>query len=741
MVSVESKILEQFDDNFLVCTVCSERYRNAKILPCLHSFCEQCIHKLVQKSGGKNLPCPVCRRVHDLPEGASSVQTNVFVNELVVLLGKRDKETNYVQKCGGCQQGSVTTYCIDCAVGLCDNCTLPHKQLPCTKSHHVMSLQAYEAAMIADIASVQPPVYCSSHPDNQLKFYCDSCDIPICLECTVINHKITEHNYRYLNDAAEQYTTDLTKMTCILAEKEKDAKESKEKVQQMTELLENRFSQEEHKLNAHIERVVAEITAKIRVNGAELLQALNDLFSERKQNLHAQMKELEIAENDVKHARDFATNLMNYGNATQLMFTKKGMTSQIKKLIKLETQQDPTEDDYIEFQSSDDFCETKTLGVILHNKYNFEIRDVPEYVRIREDASVTLATSDGTMVDFLALNQKFQCAIKTPSNTTEEMKVTDNKDGTCCLAYQAKVEGVHELTVLVNNKSVQGSPVKINAIPTKGLMGNYGGKGSGLGQFNSPWDVLIASDGNVLVCDSKNNRLQLLTLDGKHKQIIQFTGFNEPFCPRCVAESQDCNYFITDSNNKQVVVCNSNFELIRCFGNGQLTYPAGICINPVNGRVYVVDNNSHYIRIYNQDGGYIQSFGSQSGGDCQFIYPHGITSDSQGNVIVADNWNHRIQVLTGEGEFLFKFGSRGNSDGQLQYPRGVATDTEGYVYVSDYNNNRVQKYDSHGQFVCRIDSPTDGLSSPRGICVTNDKPFGKVVVADTGNNCIKVFAQ
>ncbi|XP_006822974.1 tripartite motif-containing protein 2-like [Saccoglossus kowalevskii] len=384
MASVESEIREEIDENFLVCTVCSERYRNAKILPCLHSFCEQCIDKLLEKSGGKGIPCPVCRRVHDLPEGASSVQPNIFVNELVVLLEKRDKETNYVQKCGGCQQGSVTTYCIDCAVGLCDNCTLPHKQLPFTKSHDVMPLQAYEATKSTDIVSIkdEPPVICSNHHGNQLKFYCDTCNIKVCAECAALNHRLPEHNYRYLKDATKQYTIYLTKMADILAEKEKDAKESKKKVQHVTELLENRFSEEEHKLNTRIERVVAEITAKIRENEAELLQEMNKVFSERKQNLHAQMKELEIAENDVKHARDFATNLMNYGNATQLMFTKKGMTSQIKKLIKLETKQDPTEHDYIEFQSSDDFCKTKTLGVILHNKYNFEIKDVPKYGRI-----------------------------------------------------------------------------------------------------------------------------------------------------------------------------------------------------------------------------------------------------------------------------------------------------------------------------------------------------------------------
>ncbi|XP_006815101.1 tripartite motif-containing protein 2-like [Saccoglossus kowalevskii] len=617
MATAESKILEEIDDNFLVCTVCSERYRNAKILPCLHSFCEQCIHKLVQKSGGKNIPCPVCRRVHDLPEGASSVQSNVFLNELVVLLGKRDKKTNEVHKCEGCQRDPMTTHCIDCAIGLCDICISTHKRLPSTKSHNLMSRQTFEAAKSVDIATVQPHVYCGSHPGNQLKFYCDTCDVPICLECTALNHKITEHDYRYLKDTASQYAADLTKVTDMLAEKEKEARDSKENVQRMTELLENRFSEQEHKLNVHIERVVAEITAKIRKNGEELLHEMNKIFSERKQNLHTQMKELEIAENDMKHAHDFATHLMNYGNAAQLMSAKKGMTSQIDELLKLKTKQHPAEHDYMEFQSYDDFCETKTLGEILHNKYILEMKDVSTYHRIGDDVSITMATTGGNVVDCVTLKQKIQSEMLTPPNTTEEVEVTDNKDGTCSLTYRAKVKGVHELTVLVNNKSVQGSPVKINVIPKKGLMGKYGRKGSGVSRFYYPESVLITSEGNVLVCDRGNNRLQLLTFDGKHKRMIQFTGFNKSFCPCFAAESQDGDYFITD----------------------------------------------------------------------------------------------------------------------------VTTDTDGYVYVSDTGNNRIQKYDCHGQFVCRINSPGDGLSGPRGICVTNDKPFGKVVVADYNNHYIKIFAQ
>lgn len=81
MASVTSTITEEF----LTCTICFEIYKDPKTLPCLHSFCKDCINNLRQEKAGKNsYPCPICREVFQLPkDGAGDLKTNFCLKNLI----------------------------------------------------------------------------------------------------------------------------------------------------------------------------------------------------------------------------------------------------------------------------------------------------------------------------------------------------------------------------------------------------------------------------------------------------------------------------------------------------------------------------------------------------------------------------------------------------------------------------------------------------------------------------------
>lgn len=36
-----SPVVRQIDQQFLICSICLDRYCNPKVLPCLHTFCER----------------------------------------------------------------------------------------------------------------------------------------------------------------------------------------------------------------------------------------------------------------------------------------------------------------------------------------------------------------------------------------------------------------------------------------------------------------------------------------------------------------------------------------------------------------------------------------------------------------------------------------------------------------------------------------------------------------------------
>ena len=56
-----SKSLQKLDDE-LTCPLCTQHFREPKVLPCLHYYCKACIADLIKSAKGRPFNCPECRR-------------------------------------------------------------------------------------------------------------------------------------------------------------------------------------------------------------------------------------------------------------------------------------------------------------------------------------------------------------------------------------------------------------------------------------------------------------------------------------------------------------------------------------------------------------------------------------------------------------------------------------------------------------------------------------------------------
>ncbi len=139
--------------------------------------------------------------------------------------------------------------------------------------------------------------------------------------------------------------------------------------------------------------------------------------------------------------------------------------------------------------------------------------------------------------------------------------------------------------------------------------GNYltqwGGYGSGNGQFSNPEGIAVASGNNVFVVDSGNNRIERFDSDGNY--LTQWGSYGS--------------------------------------GNGQFSNPEGIAVDSGNN-VYVVDSGNDRVEKFDSNGNYLTQWGSYGSGAGQLSGPVGIALDSTGNLIyVADAGNYRIEVF------------------------------------------------------------------------------------------------
>ncbi|MEE9456793.1 MAG: hypothetical protein V3W11_06555 [bacterium] len=175
----------------------------------------------------------------------------------------------------------------------------------------------------------------------------------------------------------------------------------------------------------------------------------------------------------------------------------------------------------------------------------------------------------------------------------------------CSPQYNSPVFGV---AVAANGNVYASDPVrdKIHYFTATGSkLGEWGGQGSGNGEFNSPSGVAVAPNTNVYVADHDNHRIQYFTSVGS---------------------------FLGKWGS-------------RGTGDGQLRGPSGVAAPP-DGYVYVADTWNNRIQYFTPSGSFLGKFGKYGTGKGTFYHPEGLDlSNCSRRLYVADAGNNLIQYF------------------------------------------------------------------------------------------------
>jgi sugar lactone lactonase YvrE len=166
---------------------------------------------------------------------------------------------------------------------------------------------------------------------------------------------------------------------------------------------------------------------------------------------------------------------------------------------------------------------------------------------------------------------------------------------------------------------------------------------------------------------------------------------------------------------------------------GQLVAPTAIAIGP-DGRVYVADDYTHAISLFEADGEFVARWGSRGDAPDRFDGPSGLTVDADGMLWVVDRGHARVMRFTPEGRLLSSFGRFGTGLGELNHPWGIALGDDGTLWVADWRNDRVACYTPAGKLVRTIgDGVMPKLSRPATVLAAAD---GTVFIADRGTDSV-----
>ncbi len=199
----------------------------------------------------------------------------------------------------------------------------------------------------------------------------------------------------------------------------------------------------------------------------------------------------------------------------------------------------------------------------------------------------------------------------------------------------------------------------------------------------------------------------------------------------------DGSLLVSDSRLGRIVRLSADGVPLGEFAAGEVTRPTGMAFDRESGLVFVADRAENRIRVFDESGKPVRSFGEFGEAEGQFNGPTHLHF-AHNSLYVSDTLNARVQQFDRNGKYLRSIGRRGLFVGNMPRPKGVATDRHGHVYVLESYYDYLLIFSDKGEFLLPLGGTGSGVGEfylPAGIRVdSRDRVFivdgfnGRIVI-------------
>ena len=153
--------------------------------------------------------------------------------------------------------------------------------------------------------------------------------------------------------------------------------------------------------------------------------------------------------------------------------------------------------------------------------------------------------------------------------------------------------------------------------------------------------------------------------------------------------------------------------LSKCWAGNwkdELHNPRGVAFDKIHNKLYICDRSNHRIQVFNTNGKFLHSFGSN-----QLQGPHGICL-SKDFVFVSDEAKKCVTKFTHEGKLNNTF------DGAVKFGSSLGIDCYGeFVYICDASFQRIHVVDLNLRYIKHFGSGK--IKFPADISVHSDRIY------------------
>ena len=204
-------------------------------------------------------------------------------------------------------------------------------------------------------------------------------------------------------------------------------------------------------------------------------------------------------------------------------------------------------------------------------------------------------------------------------------------------------------------------------------IGHYG---DNAGELKFPVDVTYVNDDVILVADEWNHRIQQFHI--RTDKVVKSFG---RFSPVGVCLDDNGHVFVAELNNNRIQVLTRDGKTLYKVSD-TLDHPLS-CITHKN-LLIVSDSRNDCIKVFDVSGKFLYKFGESGERDGQLKGPFGLCVDREGKLLVCDQYNGRVQQFTLDGRFTGK-----TALGALRTPWGITTTEDGRILVTDYMARKI----------------------------------------------------
>ena len=514
----------------ITCGVCSKPYNDSRILSCLHSFCLQCLHHEIEKSGSQQMfQCPICEHNTNIPVGGASVlPQNLHLGFEVEVAGYMSKMTsNSDVACDQCAEGSsdpAVVFCCACHHFLCAFCLEHHKRNRIWSKHKIVGLDQEGARQLH--TTMKPgDHYCSqpNHEDNKLNFYCETCSLLVCLHCTTVTHK--SHSVKEISTVAKTHQIEISGAL----------EDVKEVVTKLTGAID-----ENKRMIEQVE--ISKRNAFLAINQA--FEILQQTLEERKKTLLSELEAISLSKTtaltlqkeqfekmvgDIGHYTDMASQILQTHTDHEIVALGGLIPTELQATLKRVQTISLTPNQHsnisVSVKTDDLVRQLSKLGEIIvffpsPSSCTWMSTSAAK-VGTRYHVKVQSKTSKGEEYPHGGVEVKGEMRSKTHNGAVVYGEVEDHRDGTYTITLTPQTAGPHQLLITMDGQHVQNSPNDLDVRSKRDYHTLCNAQQ--VIQCKAPRCVAIHDNGDIYV-GSGDNCIYVFDLTGQLKNTIGSSG-------------------------------------------------------------------------------------------------------------------------------------------------------------------------------------------------------------------------